>query len=100
MTDRPLLAKELEALLGLPVEDLRLLPGGASYETWSFDALDPGGGRRPMILRRRVRPPVVPPVDEAALLHAAAAAGVPVPAVVLDEPYLGVERVLGEGNPR
>ena len=100
MTDRPLLAKELEANLGVPVEDLRLLPGGASHETWSFDALDPDGGRRPMILRRRVRPPVVPPVDEAALLHAAAAAGVPVPAVVLDEPYLVVERVEGEGNPR
>jgi aminoglycoside phosphotransferase (APT) family kinase protein len=100
MTDNRSLAEELEALLGQPVEDLHLLPGGASQETWSFDALAGDGRRRPLILRRRVRPPVMPAVPEAALLRAAAAAGVPVPAVVLDEPYLVVERVEGEGNPR
>ncbi|HKY75742.1 MAG TPA: phosphotransferase family protein [Acidimicrobiia bacterium] len=100
MTDPLVLAGELEAGLGQPIEELHLIPGGASQETWSFDALRPGGSRRPLIARRRVRPPVVPPVDEAALLRAAAAAGVPVPAVVLDEPYLVVERVAGEGNPR
>lgn len=100
MTDRPSLAEELEAGLGQPVEDLHLVPGGASQETWSFEALGDDGRRRPLIARRRVRPPVMPSVPEAALLRAAAAAGVPVPAVVLDEPYLVVERVEGEGNPR
>ena len=100
MIDPPSLAEDLEARLGQPVEDLCLLPGGASHETWSFDALEVDGRRRPLIARRRVRPPVVPPVPEAALLRAAAAAGVPVPAVVLDEPYLVVERVQGEGNPK
>ena len=100
MTDPLVLAKELEAGLGQQIEKLCLIPGGASQETWSFDALRPDGGRQPLIARRRVRPPVVPPVDEAALLRAAAAAGVPVPAVVLDEPYLVVERVEGDGNPR
>jgi aminoglycoside phosphotransferase (APT) family kinase protein len=100
VTDPLRLAEELEAGLGQPIEELHLIPGGASHETWSFDALRPDGSRRPLIVRRRVRPPVVPPVDEAALLRAAAAAGVPVPAVVLDEPYLVVERVEGEGNPR
>jgi aminoglycoside phosphotransferase (APT) family kinase protein len=100
VTDPLRLAEVLEAGLGQPIEELHLLPGGASQETWSFDAVRPDGSRRPLIARRRVRPPVVPPVDEAALLRAAAAAGVPVPAVVLDEPYLVVERVEGEGNPR
>jgi aminoglycoside phosphotransferase (APT) family kinase protein len=100
VTDCKSLAEELEAQLGQPVEDLHLLPGGASQETWSCDALEAGGRRRPLIVRRRVRPPVMPPVPEAALLRAAAAAGVPVPAVVIDEPYLVVERVEGEGNPR
>lgn len=100
MTDSLRLAEELEAGLGQRIEALHLIPGGASQETWSFDAVGPDGSRRPLIARRRVRPPVVPPVDEAALLRAAAAAGVPVPAVVLDEPYLVVERVEGEGNPR
>jgi len=100
VTDRVSLAKELEEGLGQPVEDLRLLPGGASQETWSLDARDDDGHRRSLIARRRVRPPVVPPVPEAALLRAAAGAGVPVPTVVLDEPYLVVERVEGEGNPR
>ena len=100
MTEPLLLAEELETGLGQPIEKLHLIPGGASHETWSFDAMEPGGGHRPLILRRRVRPPVVPPVDEAGLLRAAAAAGVPVPAVVLEEPYLVVERVAGDGNPR
>jgi aminoglycoside phosphotransferase (APT) family kinase protein len=94
------LAAELEQRLGQPVENLHLLPGGASQETWSFDVLGDDGRHRPLIARRRVRPPVMQPVPEAALLRAAAGAGVPVPAVVLDEPYLVVERVEGEGNPR
>ncbi|MCA1841785.1 MAG: phosphotransferase, partial [Actinobacteria bacterium] len=100
MTGNRSLAEDLEARLGQPVAELHLLPGGASQETWSFDTLEADGARRPLIARRRVRPPVMPPVPEAALLRAAAAAGVPVPAVVLDEPYLVVERVEGEGNPR
>ena len=100
MTDRSPLAEELEGLLGRPVMELRLLPGGTSAETWAFDVLEVDGRRRPLIVRRQVRTPLVAPVPEADLLRAAGAAGVPVPTVVLDQPYLVVERVDGEGNPR
>ena len=57
MTDGKPLAEALEARLGTPVEDLHLLPGGASQETWSCDAVAADGRRRPLIVRRRVRPP-------------------------------------------
>jgi aminoglycoside phosphotransferase (APT) family kinase protein len=62
------------------VDDLRRLSGGASRETWAFEADD-----RPLILQR-ARPGGVRGdtgmATEAALLRAAAARGVPVPAVV------------------
>lgn len=67
----------LAGRLGAPVTGLRRLSGGASRETWSFDA-----DGRPLILRRDP-PAVLDPTAmarEAALLASAADAGVPVPA--------------------
>ena len=37
---------------GTEIEGLVRLSGGASRETWSFDALKPDGGRQPLILKR------------------------------------------------
>ncbi|MCW2858663.1 MAG: putative aminoglycoside phosphotransferase, partial [Actinoallomurus sp.] len=71
------LTARLTAVYGRPVEvtGLRRLSGGASRETWSFDAEG-----RPLILRRD--PPVAPqPAElarEAAALTVAARGGVPV----------------------
>ena len=82
------------------VDGLRRLSGGASRETWSFDAVSTDGTRRPLILQR-IRPgaglggPSLAAED--ALLAAAAAAGVPVPLVVADTataaPFVGDGRV-------
>ena len=103
----PDLAAALGAALGTgPVTGLRRLSGGASRETWAFDA-----GDRPLILQRE--PPRGAGVNrgmatQAALLRAAAAEGVPVPAVVttateageagagLGPSWIVVERVPGE----
>src|SRR6476659_89666 len=57
------------------VEDLRRLSGGATSETWSFDAVRASAPVARLVLRRTRGQAV----DEGALLHAAAAAGVPVP---------------------
>ncbi|MCW5730175.1 MAG: phosphotransferase family protein [Alphaproteobacteria bacterium] len=48
------MARRAGACLGADVQvaDLRRLPGGASRETWSFDATLPDGRRLPLILRR------------------------------------------------
>ena len=105
------LASELTTVLGTGVVDLRRLSGGASRETWAFDAVD-GGARRPLVLQRqRTGQSVVAKAGmqaEARLLRLAAAAGVPVPAVVVSGaeaggtlPALGrawmvVERLEGE----
>ncbi len=77
----------------IEVADLRKLSGGASRETWAFDAIDAAGGRHPLILKRD---PVGAHVEDAAgvdaelgvdrltegrLFAAANAAGVPAPAV-------------------
>ena len=69
------------------VEGLARLTGGASRETWGFDAVDQDGGRRALILRRD-------PVgrmsehgamaNEAAAMRACAASGLRVPEVVVD----------------
>lgn len=92
------------------IRGLRRLSGGASRETWSFDAVGADGAVRPLILRRD-------PVGAArtggmsvehALFAEAAAAGVPVPAVflasddpvVLGSPALVMERLEGETIPR
>lgn len=106
------LERSLVALLGgdaaeVMIEGLRRLSGGASRETWSFDAVT-AGGRRPLILQR-LRPGVppsstgIPIAVEAALLRVAATHGVPVAEVVADDggAILGsagmvVERLDGE----
>jgi aminoglycoside phosphotransferase (APT) family kinase protein len=89
------LATELSEILGggVTIENLRRLSGGASRETWSFDA-----GGRPLILRRD------PPGNEkrgmemeARLFAAAAKAGVPVPEVFASgDTFLVMERLEGE----
>jgi len=105
------LASAVRRHLGVPVaiEELRRLSGGASRETWSFDAVGADGARQELVLRRD-------PSDlagqsdrgvEFALLEAARAGGVAVPRVrFLLEPddELGsgfvMERVDGETIPR
>src|SRR5439155_25659020 len=95
------LARALGGVLGADVRGLSRMLGGASRETWAFDAggralvlrRDPPGALRGGAMRR-----------EAALLLAARAAGVPVPDVVaasddpadLGAPYLVMSRIDGE----
>lgn len=85
----------------LEITGLRRLSGGASRETWAFDAvLAPGAPPQQLILQR-TRPgasfsgPSMAVEDR--LLSAATDAGVPVPPVVLDAaasaPWLGEARV-------
>ncbi|TDC55775.1 phosphotransferase family protein [Actinomadura sp. KC345] len=93
----------LAARLGAAVTNLHRLSGGASRETWSFEA-----DGRPLILRRD--PPASPDAEamarEAALLASAAAVDVPVPHLVdhgddlAGAPYLIMERLSGETIPR
>src|SRR5436305_9524536 len=84
------LADGLAALLPGPVqvERMQRLTGGASRETWSFDAVDAEGTRHALILRRdfperAAEPaPLVAELDRASeleLQRALHAAGVPVP---------------------
>jgi len=92
------------------VENLRRLSGGASRETWSFDAVRADGRAEPLILRCDTRrgAGIGEPVTERLLFEAAAEAGVPVPRVVagseddaaLGAPFLVTERVEGETIPR
>ena len=69
------------------IEDLKRLSGGASQETWAFDATTTGGTPIPLILRRAPggsRPEkttAVPLETEAALIGLAEAVKVPVPKV-------------------
>jgi len=87
----------LQDLLGAPPENLRRLSGGASRETWSFDAAG-----RPLILRRD--PPGAAKsgmAAEARLFQAAARQGVPVPEVVAaGDQFIVMERIEGETIPR
>lgn len=87
------------------IEDLQQLTGGASRQTWAFDAVCAGGARRPLILRRD--PPEAPTEGmslEALAIRAARRAGVPEPeivafsddAAVLDAPFIVMERLEGE----
>lgn len=85
------LSAALAAVLGpgTQVQGLRRLSGGASQETWAFEAVVPAGGVRELILRRA--PPGAATrangnpglAAEAQLIHLAGGAGVPVPEVVL-----------------
>ncbi|MGH0030643.1 MAG: phosphotransferase family protein, partial [Myxococcota bacterium] len=96
------------------VEGLRRLSGGASQETWSFDAVT-GKGPLPLILRRRpggASGPsdgamALPLETEAELVGLAGKNGVPVPQVrfvLAPEDELGsgyvMERLAGETIPR
>jgi aminoglycoside phosphotransferase (APT) family kinase protein len=94
---------------GVEVEGLRRLSGGASRETWSFDARRADGTALGLVLRRD--PPGAPGSGmgrEARMLSAAAEAGVPVPGIVAasDDPadigssFIVMERVEGETIPR
>lgn len=77
------------------IRELRRLTGGASRETWAFDALIDGAWR-PLVLRygRAERGPLT---LEALAFEAAARAGVPEPAIVArDDEFLIMERVEGE----
>jgi aminoglycoside phosphotransferase (APT) family kinase protein len=88
------------------VEGLTRLTGGASKETWSFDAVSADGTRTELILRRDPpgRPAAFGTVDrEAAAITLAHDAGLPVPEMLLcsDGPGLGtagmvMRRVAGE----
>jgi aminoglycoside phosphotransferase (APT) family kinase protein len=77
------------------VRDLERLTGGASRETWSFEALIRGAWR-PLIFRggRAGRGPLT---LEALAFEAAAAVGVPEPEIIArDQAFLIMERVEGE----
>jgi aminoglycoside phosphotransferase (APT) family kinase protein len=90
------------------IEGLRRLTGGASRQTWSFDAvIERGAGTPeaiPLILRRDLAPGAsyMTQAVECRLLTAAHAAGVPVPRVhregddSLGVPFFLMERVEGE----
>jgi aminoglycoside phosphotransferase (APT) family kinase protein len=84
---------------GAQVQGLKRLSGGASQQTWAFDAVA-GAARRPLILRRAAPGAAernsggVGLAAEAQLIERAARAGVPVPEVVcVLRPALG----LGDG---
>lgn len=117
MKQDDILAKGLRALIGRlmspadGIADLRALPGGASQETWAFDAITPNG-RIPLILRR-APPGSATPAEaigletEALLLEQVVRCGVPVPRVAgmlaptdgLGEGYV-MSRLPGEANSR
>jgi aminoglycoside phosphotransferase (APT) family kinase protein len=91
------------------IAELRRLSGGASQETWSFDATTAGAPLASILRRRPSGAPdaalgmALPLETEAELLRVAAAAAVPVPAVrLLLEPGDGLgsgyvmERLAGE----
>nr|WP_281371816.1 phosphotransferase family protein [Petropleomorpha daqingensis] len=90
----------MTARLGVPVEDLTRLSGGANRETWALRA-----GDRELVLRGGAGTGSVGLAVEAEAMTAAGRAGVPVPEVVgtgeLDgRPYLLMGRVDGETIPR
>ena len=105
------LQDRLARLLHAEIDGLRRLSGGASRETWSFNAKKADGTTQQLILRRD--PPGLPlPVGrtggmplEAILFETAARAGVPVPTIrasgdadddVLETGYLVMDCVDGE----
>jgi aminoglycoside phosphotransferase (APT) family kinase protein len=91
------------------IEGLRRLSGGASRETWSFDAVTAAGDRTPLVLRRDPPGPRrVGMALEARVLVVAASGGVPVPELlassedpgVLGSPFIIMSRIEGETIPR
>jgi aminoglycoside phosphotransferase (APT) family kinase protein len=92
------------------IRDLKRLTGGASRETWSFDAVLGSGELRPLILRRDT-PGISrsgPLTREALAIEAAARAGVPEPAILArsDDPaalgaaFVIMNRIEGESIAR
>jgi len=76
-----------EALRVASVRDLERMSGGASRETWQFDAVAADGSAQPLILRRD--PPGRPSAPgmmtcEAAAARACSVAGLRVPAILVD----------------
>jgi aminoglycoside phosphotransferase (APT) family kinase protein len=69
--------------VAVTVDGLRRLTGGASRETWSFDAVTGDGDRHALVLRRDPGSTIgsADRSTEYRLLEAAGAAGVPVPTV-------------------
>ena len=115
MAPRTLDAEQLAAIcahhLGgaVTVDGLRRLSGGASRESWSFDAVTDGGAREGLVLRRDPGSTVgsTDRSTEYQLLQSAGAAGVPVPTVrFLLEPEDDIgdgfvmDRIEGETIPR
>lgn len=107
------LCKQLTALVARELPDaqtqvsgLQRLTGGASSETWSFDAVMADGSAVPLILRREppglTRPGSMS--NEAHAFQAAARVGVPEPRIVaydddpdvLGSPFIVMERIEGE----
>jgi aminoglycoside phosphotransferase (APT) family kinase protein len=102
------LAAALRGSLGpVTIEGMTRMSGGASRETWAFDAVSPDGSRTELVLRRD--PPGRPGEPgamsrEARAISGARAAGLAVPEVLLctDAPDLGgsaglvMRRVAGE----
>jgi aminoglycoside phosphotransferase (APT) family kinase protein len=94
LIDERSLAASLRDVLGaVTVEDLTRLSGGASRETWSFNAVGADGSRTELVLRRD--PPGRPGepgamTREARVIEVARAAGLAVPEILLstDEPAL------------
>jgi len=89
------------------IDELRRLTGGASRETWSFDAVTSNGERRALILRRDLGGEPATGrgfATEVQALRAAQRAGVPEPNVlatsddpsILGAPFVLMERVEGE----
>jgi len=77
---------------GARIEALTLLSGGASKETWSFDAVGPDGERTELVLRRNVpgRPGDAAATHlEARALSLAHGAGLPVPEMLVMSEGLG-----------
>jgi aminoglycoside phosphotransferase (APT) family kinase protein len=81
------LARALRPVIGpVSIEGVARLSGGASRETWSFDAVAPDGSRTELVLRRD--PPGRPSESgalarESAAIGAAASAGLAAPEVLL-----------------
>jgi aminoglycoside phosphotransferase (APT) family kinase protein len=81
------LARALRPMVGpVSIGEITRLSGGASRETWAFDAVAPDGTRNELVLRRD--PPGRPSepgaiARESAVIGAAATAGLAAPAVLL-----------------
>lgn len=93
MDERSLAASLRDVLGTVTIEGLTRLSGGASRETWSFDAVAADGARSELVLRRD--PPGRPSEPgamsrEARVIEAVRTAGLAAPEVLLstDDPAL------------